>query len=122
MSIVELCTLLTTAQVLKIIKSYTLDDCENGIEQVFIEKLTVALNERSTKVRFHLMVIETKRYIAKTDSFFAFIQFKQTPNDVFTMEEGFVHPLKVVYKYEETKLEEIELPSILNLDSILTRM
>lgn len=28
----------------------------------------------------------------------------------------------VVYKYDETKLEDIELPSILNLDSILTRM
>lgn len=38
------------------------------------------------------------------------------------MEEDFVHPLMVVYKYDETKLEDIELPSILNLDSILTRM
>lgn len=36
------------------------------------------------------------------------------------MEEGFVHPLKVVDKYDETKLEEIELPPILNLATLLT--
>lgn len=52
---------------------------------------------------------------------FHFIYF-QTPNDAFTMEEDFVHPLKVVYKYDDTKLEEIELPPILNLDTILTKI
>lgn len=38
------------------------------------------------------------------------------------MDEAFVHPLKVVYKYDETRLEEIELPSILNLSAILTKI
>lgn len=38
------------------------------------------------------------------------------------MDEGQVAPLKVVYKYDETKLEEIELPSILNLDTLLTKI
>lgn len=38
------------------------------------------------------------------------------------MDEAFVHPLKVIYKYDKTRLEEIELPQILNLDSILTRI
>lgn len=47
---------------------------------------------------------------------------KQTPTDTFTMDEAFVHPLKVIYKYDNTRLEEIELPEILNLDSILTRI
>lgn len=52
MTILELCPSLSTAQVLKIIKSYTLDDCENAIEHVFIEKLTIALNKRSNAVSF----------------------------------------------------------------------
>lgn len=38
------------------------------------------------------------------------------------MDENYLHPLKVVYKYDETKLEEIELPSILNLDTLLTKI
>lgn len=38
------------------------------------------------------------------------------------MDEAFVHPLKVIYKYDKTRLEEIDLPEILNLDSILTRI
>lgn len=55
---------------------------------------------------------------------FKYVHFfaSQTPTDTFTMDEAFVHPLKVVYKYDETHLEEIELPSILNLDSILTKI
>lgn len=38
------------------------------------------------------------------------------------MDEKLVHPLKVVYKYDEIKLEEIELPPILNLDELLTKI
>lgn len=38
------------------------------------------------------------------------------------MEENFVHPLKVVYKYDDIKLEEIELPAILKLDELLTKI
>ncbi|XP_037046669.1 unconventional myosin-Va-like isoform X1 [Bradysia coprophila] len=93
-TIFELCSDLTTAQVLRIIKSYTLDDCENPIQPIFIEKLEKKLNERNT----------------------------HTPNDLFTMEENFVHPLKVIYKYDSIKLEEIELPTILNLDDLLIKI
>lgn len=50
MNILELCTSLTSGQVLKIVKSYTPDDCENAIEPVFIEKLDVELNKRASKV------------------------------------------------------------------------
>lgn len=46
----------------------------------------------------------------------------QTPTDTFTMDEAFVHPLKVVYKYDDTRLEEIDLPQILNLNQILTKI
>lgn len=49
-SICELCSSLTSAQVLKIIKSYVQDDCENPIEPVFIQELTAKLNERQTNV------------------------------------------------------------------------
>lgn len=38
------------------------------------------------------------------------------------MDEAYVHPFKVVYKYDEEHLEDIELPEILNLNSILTRI
>lgn len=38
------------------------------------------------------------------------------------MDEAFVHPLKVVYKYDQTRLEEIDLPQILNLNQILTKI
>lgn len=71
-TIFELCSDLTTAQVLRvscpliqtasdgfsskirhsfqIIKSYTLDDCENPIQPIFIEKLEKKLNQRNTHV------------------------------------------------------------------------
>lgn len=49
-SIVELCSTLSTAQVMKILKSYREDDYEAAMESVFIEKLTTKLNERTTMV------------------------------------------------------------------------
>lgn len=94
-TIFELCTHLTTAQVLKIIKSYTLDDSELPITPIFIEKLTKKLNERQTNDAEH---------------------------DVFTMDENFIHPFKVLYTISDIKLEEIELPEILNLDGLLTKI
>ncbi|XP_055305869.1 unconventional myosin-Vb isoform X2 [Sitodiplosis mosellana] len=92
--ILDICSTLSTAQVIKILKSYTLDDCEAPIKPAFIEKLTTKLNERPMK----------------------------TPTDTFTIDEAFVHPLKVVYKYDDTRLEEIDLPQILNLNQILTKI
>lgn len=38
------------------------------------------------------------------------------------MDENFVHPLKVVYKYDDIKLEEIDLPQILKLDDFLIKI
>lgn len=72
MSILELCTSLSTAQVLKIIKSYTLDDCENAIKPVFIEMLTVELNKRTSNVR--CSAIDTE-----SDTNFFFLQFDTDP-------------------------------------------
>ncbi len=59
-TIYELCTDLTAPQVLKLIKSYTADDCENTITPTFIEKLTKKLASKegyvSTKnPSFHLL-------------------------------------------------------------------
>lgn len=44
----------------KIIKSYTLDDCENPIKPIFIEKLTQKLNERQTHVSHFFRIIDFK--------------------------------------------------------------
>ncbi|XP_055687296.1 unconventional myosin-Va isoform X2 [Lutzomyia longipalpis] len=94
-SIYDLCPSLTSAQVLKIITSYTLDDCENPIQPIFIEKLTKKLKEREKNSH---------------------------ENTTFTTDENFIHPLAVVYKHSEIRLEEIELPPILNLDGLLTKI
>lgn len=82
-------------------KSYTLDDCEAPIKPAFIEKLSEKLNERPATMN---------------------MPGQSTSSHVFTMDEAYVHPLKVAYKYDETRLEDIELPSILNLSSILTKI
>jgi myosin V len=44
-SVCEICPTLTGAQILKLIKSYTPDDCEDQISQEFIEKLNARLSE-----------------------------------------------------------------------------
>ncbi|XP_055531735.1 unconventional myosin-Va isoform X2 [Wyeomyia smithii] len=93
-TLLELSTCLTTAQILKIIKSYTTDDCENAIKPIFIEKLTKQLNERSA----------------------------QSESDTYMMDEEVVSPLVVVYKYSEINLEEIEVPEELNLEGLVTRI
>lgn len=42
-SICEICPSLTPSQILKLIKSYTSDDCEDAITSTFIDKLTKKL-------------------------------------------------------------------------------
>ncbi|XP_055621757.1 unconventional myosin-Va isoform X2 [Toxorhynchites rutilus septentrionalis] len=93
-TLLELSTCLTTAQILKIIKSYTTDDCENDIKPIFIEKLTKQLNERSN----------------------------QSESDTYMMDEEIVSPLVVVYKYSEINLEEIDIPEELNLEGLVTKI
>uniref|UniRef100_A0A1A9X3S5 Myosin motor domain-containing protein n=1 Tax=Glossina brevipalpis TaxID=37001 RepID=A0A1A9X3S5_9MUSC len=82
-----------TAQVLKVMKSYKLDDYESEITNTFLEKLTAKLNERP-----------------------------MVKNDDFTMDQKFIHPFKVVFKYSDIKLEDIELPKHLNLDDLLMKI
>lgn len=43
-SICEICPSLTSSQILKLIKSYTSDDCEDAIPQSFMEKLVKKLD------------------------------------------------------------------------------
>ncbi|XP_039433322.1 unconventional myosin-Va isoform X2 [Culex pipiens pallens] len=93
-TLLELSTCLTTAQILKIIKSYTTDDCENEIKPIFIEKLTKQLNERS----------------------------QQSEADTYMMDEEIVSPLVVVYKYSEVNLEEVDIPDDLNLGGLITKI
>lgn len=137
-TICDLCSNLTTAQVLKvnntehwlddscidnfasyfkfqIVKSYTLDDCEAPITPKFITTLSNKLNERENNVRYSTILLSDHIFIL------GFISL-QTSSEIFTMDENFVNPVKVVYKYDETKLEEIELPTILNLDTLLTKI
>lgn len=51
-SLCEICPTLTGAQVLKLIKSYTPDDCEDTISPIVIEKLSAVLSrEKNNTVR-----------------------------------------------------------------------
>lgn len=50
-SICEICPSLTSTQILKLIKSYTSDDCEESISTTFIEKLTKKLNAVSIQIK-----------------------------------------------------------------------
>lgn len=56
-SICDLCPNLTSAQILKIIKSYRLDDTENPITPAFIESLTNQLNLRAVQSPQQMRVI-----------------------------------------------------------------
>ncbi|KAM7342647.1 dilute class unconventional myosin isoform 2-T2 [Cochliomyia hominivorax] len=92
-SICDLCTNLNTAQVLKIMKSYKLDDYEGEITNIFLEKLTQKLNARP-----------------------------MLKSDDFTMDQKLIHPFKVVFKYSDIKLEDIEIPKHLGLDELLQKI
>ncbi|XP_055602318.1 unconventional myosin-Va isoform X2 [Uranotaenia lowii] len=93
-TLLELSTSLTTPQILKIIKSYSTDDCENAIKPIFIERLTQQLKERA----------------------------KHSESDTYMMDEEMVLPLVVTYKYSEVNLEEIDVPEELNLDGLITKI
>lgn len=64
-TICDLCTSLNTAQVLKVMKSYKLDDYESEITNVFLEKLTQKLNARDMVMKNtlnkhrHLLIFNT---------------------------------------------------------------
>lgn len=62
-SIYELCPSLTSAQVLKLIKSYSADDCEERISPNFIEKLTQKLTSAGSVVRFSSIVSKVIIYL-----------------------------------------------------------
>ncbi|XP_053677422.1 unconventional myosin-Va [Anopheles nili] len=93
-SLLELSTALSTAQVLKIIKSYKTDDCETEIKPAFIERLTQQLSLRS----------------------------EQPESDTYMMDEELVSPLVVLYKYSEVNLQEIDIPPELNLERLVTKI
>lgn len=95
-------------------KSYKLDDYESEITNVFLEKLTQTLNARD-------MVMEYVEYTTAIPLVNIY-NLLQPKNDEFTMDQNFIHPFKVVFKYSDIKLEDIELPSHLNLDEFLTKI
>lgn len=108
-SICEICPSLAPAQILKLIKSYTSDDCEDTISSTFIEKLTKKLGSVSLKI-FGLKLE------------FQHFHLPQPEMESFTMNENEIRPLSVVFKYSDTKLEDIEVPDVLKLHGIVTRI
>lgn len=110
-SITEICPSLTGAQVLKLIKSYTSDDCEDAISPSFIEKLSKKLREKNDSVSD--LSYDVGRFLT-VHSF--------TQNETFTMDENHVRPLSVMYKYSEIKLEEIDIPDVLKLNGLVTKI
>ncbi|KAG5676919.1 hypothetical protein PVAND_006716 [Polypedilum vanderplanki] len=95
-SICEICPSLTSAQILKLVKSYTPDDCEDTISPTFIEKLSVKLKE---------------------------IKINDTSlNETFTMDENHINPFRVIFKYNDMKLEDIEIPEVLKIDNLVTKI
>jgi len=112
-TICDLCTSLSTAQVLKVMKSYKLDDYESEITNVFLEKLTEKLNARQM-----VRVKSRNIHFRFTD----FVLQQKSNSDEFTIDQKFIQPFKVVFRYSDIKLEDIELPSHLNLDEFLTKI
>lgn len=47
---------------------------------------------------------------------------KQPENDSFTMNENEIRPLSIVFNYTDIKLEEIEIPDVLKLNSVVTKI
>lgn len=48
--------------------------------------------------------------------------FLQPENETFTMNEDDIRPLSVIFKYTDIKLEDIEIPEVLKLDGLVTRI
>lgn len=109
-SICEICPSLKGSQILKLIKSYTSDDCEDAISPTFIDKLTKKLDAVSVKIIF-----EGKLFLIVLFS-------KQPENDSFTMNENEIRPLSVVFNYTDIKLEDIEIPDVLKLNGLVTKI
>ncbi|CRL02752.1 CLUMA_CG015744, isoform B [Clunio marinus] len=89
-SIVEICPSLMPSQIMKLIKSYSLDDCEDPISSKFIEKLSKKLNA-SEKASF-------------------------------TLNENEIRPLSVGFNYLDVKLEDIDIPDVLKLNGLVTKI
>lgn len=109
-NICEICPSLTSTQILKLIKSYTSDDCEDSISPTFIDKLTKKLNAVS---------INTKPV---SDLYLKYLFNQQPENESFTMNENDIRPLSVIYKYTDIKLEDTDVPEVLKLEGLVTRI
>lgn len=113
-SICEICPSLTPSQILKLIKSYTPDDCEDSISAAFIDKLTkklCAVSGLNITIRFYFLKLNLSS-----------IHSTQPENETFTMNENFIQPLSVIFKYSEIKLEDIDIPEVLKLNSLVTKI
>jgi len=122
-SICEICPSLTGAQILKLIKSYTSDDCEDAISPTFIDKLSKKLSEKSEAVSC-LSWISLRMQCDDVETFLSFFlpSTQQCENGTFTMDENHVRPLSVVFKYLDIKLEDIEIPDVLKLNGLVTKI
>lgn len=109
-SICEICPSLSASQILKLIKSYTSDDCEDAISPTFIDKLTKKL----CAVSFPTL-LQLEPWL------FQFIIW-QPENETFTMNENEVRPLSVIFKYTDVKLEDVEIPDVLKLNGIVNKI
>jgi len=89
-NICEICPSLTPSQILKLIKSYTPDDCEEMISPAFIDKLARKLCAPK--------------------------------NETFTMNENEIRPLSVIFNYTEVKLEDIDIPEVLKLNGLVSKI
>ncbi|KAL7048410.1 hypothetical protein ACKWTF_003346 [Chironomus riparius] len=94
-SICEISPSLTSAQILKLIKSYTPDDCEDSISPKLIEKLSAKLAE---------------------------IKGDMSINDTFLMDENHVSAVKVIFVYNDAKLEDIDIPDELKINELVTKI
>lgn len=120
-SICEICPSLTGAQILKLIKSYTLDDCEDPITHTFIEKLSSKLSEIKRNV---VSIFRLSFGILFAEQIFNFIFSSphQSIHESFTMDENHIKNLSVVFQYNEIKLEDIEIPDVLRINDLVTKI
>lgn len=103
---------MTPSQILKLIKSYTSDDCEDSISPAFIEKLTKKLNPVSFLLS-RLTELMLKLFLSIP---------QQTENETFTMNENEVRILSVIFKYNDIKLEDIDIPDVFKLKGLVTKI
>lgn len=111
-SIVDMCKLLSSTQILKIIKMYRSDDAEPPITQPFLEALTKALDTEVGRRRMKMV------FMVDLINCFPL----QTSTDSFMVEEGYLLPLDVIYEHSDVRLDEIDLPAAVNLRGVLTKI